>query len=126
MGDLGGPQRPESQGPAAIWLLAEFVCHPLVAQLLLVLACAFVSRGALKRRVKAVAAVIDRPDRQTVGDWAGGKRLQIIWTHRIAIGSRRARLDWLSAGVSRALSRGRQAAARSSSTSTLTAPWASS
>jgi hypothetical protein len=54
-----------------------------------------VSAGALKGGVKAVASVIDRPDRQSVWNGPGVDRDQLVVTHQSKIGAPQTLGDYL-------------------------------
>jgi hypothetical protein len=70
-GDFHCAERTKPQSPAAIKLLTEAVLHAPASELLLVVLGTFVSRDTLEGRVKSVAAVINRPDRDSIGNRPG-------------------------------------------------------
>jgi hypothetical protein len=70
-GDFHRAERAKPQSPAAIKLLTEAVLHAPASELRLVVLGTFVSRDSLEGRVKSIATVINRPDRDSIGNRSG-------------------------------------------------------
>jgi hypothetical protein len=80
-------QRSEPECPAAVELLLEAVRDALACQICFVALGSGVSAGALEGGVKAVASVVDRPDREAVWYRPGVDRDQLVVTHASRIGA---------------------------------------
>jgi len=66
-------ERSETQRPRVIEVLDERAFDSDRAQANPVLLAAVIARNALKDRVEAVTAVVDRPQRQSIGNGPRGK-----------------------------------------------------
>lgn len=91
-GDVNRPERTEPDGPTSVEFLVKAVRHPSALELNLVPCRPVVSGRALKRCVEAVAAVVKRPDRETVGN-GPGTRWQTLRRHEIDIVSEPSMLN---------------------------------
>jgi len=69
-GYVGSTEWSEAQRPSATDLLPEGVGNPASLKLLLMILGTLVSGCALEGRVEPVAAIVDGPDRELVGDRA--------------------------------------------------------
>ena len=72
--DVGRSQRAEPQCPCTVELLAEGMRHAVSLELIPVLLCSLVARGALECRVEPIPAIVHRPDREPVGYRPGTAR----------------------------------------------------